>query len=543
MPAAEFQHSSMGSDVGTLTSETNEEPAPDKVLAHVTKHSSLQPGELQRVMSDKLALVPATKHRKGKQEAKNHEIVIDGVRYKACATPITYSVLRVSTRKNLALVDRGANGGIAGDDVRIIVKTNRSVDVQGIDNHQVTNVTIATCAGLTMTQRGPAIVIMNQFAHIGKGQSILSSAQMEHFGIQVDDKSSKVGGKQQISTPDGFVIPLDIKNGLPYLRMRPPTDRELSNPDIPHVVLTSDVDWDPSVLDVTIDVDEWAKSIPDNGSEEGERPFDRVGTLKSNTTVTTLRDSPALDDAIDFFESHHCVMPTDGLYEVHPRQASDLDWFECNMAELFDLDPTYVTPIIPPEFEVYESRRRPSVLFVPEAPTDFDIESTPLRDKVIDSSHKSSCPEPRHSSRRKTHSEDGRWNSKDKWEQPGPPPRDPHTYESVPVVEPVYKNPSSAVKSCERDWERLRRYFAWLPKLVIQKTFDCTTQLARIPMSAHLQRHYCSPFPALNVNRCSEGVATDTVYADTPDIEHGHVAAQFYVGISSLVSDVYGVNT
>ncbi|CAJ1938442.1 unnamed protein product [Cylindrotheca closterium] len=213
------------------------------------------------------------------------------------------------------------------------------------------------------------------------------------------------------------------------------------------------------------------------------------------------------------------------------------------MAELFDLDPTYVTPIIPPEFEVYESRRRPSVLFVPEAPTDFDIESTPLRDKLIDSSHKSSCPEPQRSSRRKTRSEDGRWNSKDKTEQPSPPPRDPNAYESVPVVEPVYKNPSSAVKSRERDWERLRKYFAWLPKLVIQKTFDCTTQLARIPMSAHLQRHYRSPFPALNVNRRSEGVATDTVYADTPDIEHGHVAAQFYVGISSLVSDVYGVNT
>ncbi|CAJ1940700.1 unnamed protein product, partial [Cylindrotheca closterium] len=263
----------------------------------------------------------------------------------------------------------------------------------------------------------------------------------------------------------------------------------------------------------------------------------------SNTTVTTLRDSPALDDAIDFFESHHCVMPTDGLYEVHPRQASDLDWFECNMAELLDLDPTYVTPVIPPEFEVYESHRRPSVLFVPEAPIDFDIESTPLRDKIIDSPHKSSYSEPRRSSRRKTRSEDGRWNSKDKTEQPSPPPRDPNAYESVPVVEPVYKNPSSAVKSRERDWERLRKYFAWLPKLVIQKTFDCTTQLARIPMSAHLQRHYRSPFPALNVNRRSEGVATDTVYADTPDIEHGHVAAQFYVGISSLVSDVYGVNT
>ena len=62
-------------------------------------------------------------------------------------------------------------------------------------------------------------------------------------------------------------------------------------------------------------------------------------------------------------------------------------------------------------------------------------------------------------------------------------------------------------------------------------------------MSAHLQRHYRSPFPALNVNRRDEPVATDTVYADTPDIEHGHKAAQFFVGLRSLVSDAYGVKT
>ena len=62
-------------------------------------------------------------------------------------------------------------------------------------------------------------------------------------------------------------------------------------------------------------------------------------------------------------------------------------------------------------------------------------------------------------------------------------------------------------------------------------------------MSSHLQRHYKSPFPALNVNRRQEDLATDTVYADTADIEHGHTAAQFFVGTTSLVSDVFGVKT
>jgi hypothetical protein len=38
----------------------------------------------------------------------------------------------------------------------------------------------------------------------------------------------KVGGKQCIRTNDGYVIPLDIINGLPYLKMQPPNDAEMN---------------------------------------------------------------------------------------------------------------------------------------------------------------------------------------------------------------------------------------------------------------------------------------------------------------------------
>ncbi|CAJ1957049.1 unnamed protein product, partial [Cylindrotheca closterium] len=111
-----------------------------------------------------------------------------------------------------------------------------------------------------------------------------------------------------------------------------------------------------------VDVDEWAKSVPDDGSvDEQTGSFDRVGISKSNKTVTTLKDSPALDDAIGFFETHHCVMPTNGLYKLHPGQASDLDWLECNMAGLFDLDPAHVLQLRPPDFEAYKSGMQPSV--------------------------------------------------------------------------------------------------------------------------------------------------------------------------------------
>jgi hypothetical protein len=66
---------------------------------------------------------------------------------------------------------------------------------------------------------------------------------------------------EQIHT-DGYVFPLDIVSGLPYLKMRPFTDSEWHT--LPHVILTSDADWDPSVLDQLIsDTDDWYNSIPD----------------------------------------------------------------------------------------------------------------------------------------------------------------------------------------------------------------------------------------------------------------------------------------
>jgi hypothetical protein len=43
---------------------------------------------------------------------------------------------------NMLLVDRGANGGVAGNDVCVLFKTFCTANIKGIDNHQLTNVPI-----------------------------------------------------------------------------------------------------------------------------------------------------------------------------------------------------------------------------------------------------------------------------------------------------------------------------------------------------------------------------------------------------------------
>ena len=70
---------------------------------------------------------------------------------------------------------------------------------------------------------------------------------MEAYGNSVDEKSERAGGTQRITTLDGYVLPVDILEGLPYLRTRAYTDKEYDK--LPHVILSSESDWDPTVFD------------------------------------------------------------------------------------------------------------------------------------------------------------------------------------------------------------------------------------------------------------------------------------------------------
>lgn len=104
---------------------------------------------------------------------------------------ITYEVTKRSINRTGSLIDRGANGSIAGSDV-CIIETNdppHTVNVCGIDNHELNNIPIVTCAGVVTSHKGPLTLIMNQYASIGKGHSIHASPQLEHHDNIIDDKA------------------------------------------------------------------------------------------------------------------------------------------------------------------------------------------------------------------------------------------------------------------------------------------------------------------------------------------------------------------
>ena len=78
---------------------------------------------------------------------------------------ITYQVATAKAQeKHGSLIDRGANGGLAGSDVRLIGATMRFADVSGINDHTISSLPIGTVAGIITTHLGPVCAIMHQYA-------------------------------------------------------------------------------------------------------------------------------------------------------------------------------------------------------------------------------------------------------------------------------------------------------------------------------------------------------------------------------------------
>jgi hypothetical protein len=248
----------------SLTNDTPSDDIEDAPIAMVTKHYNQttpisQPGDIHKVLSQ-----PNTTP---KAQVQDHEISVNGHTYvrQANSHDILYNVSQASRKKKSSLIDRGANGGRAGIDTRVIEHhPHRTVDIRGIDNHEITSIPIVTAGAIAQSQRGDVIVIMHQYAyHPQQGNSIHSSCQLESFANDVNDKSIHVPGLQHIQTVDGYVFPLFIRDGLPYLGMRPYSDSEYDS--LPHVILTSNIDWDPRVLDFDINGNnDWYDAISDN---------------------------------------------------------------------------------------------------------------------------------------------------------------------------------------------------------------------------------------------------------------------------------------
>jgi hypothetical protein len=99
------------------------------------------------------------------------------------------------------------------------------------------------------------------------------------------------------------------------------------------------------------------------------------------------------------------------------------------------------------------------------------------------------------------------------------------------------------VLEAPRDYYALHPRFAWLPTNIIKKTFEVTTQYAWMPLNTILCKHFKSPNPVVNIQRCDEPVATDTIQSNVPAIDGGEKYVQIFIGTKLLVTDVHGMKS
>ena len=167
---------------------------------------------------------------------------------------------------------------------------------------------------------------------------------MEFNKCDVNDKSKYVGGHQCLTTPDGYVIPLIIRNGLPQLKIRPYADGEWTK--LPQVFLTSELEWNPSVLDHDPTEDEqWFDAISEP-IEHLPTAFDEFGNYRHRVNVQhadylTRGSDRSADSYID-----HCV------YHAHQHPSSDFcetpeptsDFYDAHEHEMDHRDDTVGEP-------------------------------------------------------------------------------------------------------------------------------------------------------------------------------------------------------
>jgi len=436
--------------MGDLVYDVSEhEPSDAERLINMAKSGKLDddPFKVSQFMSE-----PAKPGSPTKSPQENDKV-------KANATYIVSNNRTVSRQKRKALIDRGANGGIAGSDCRVITTTERLVDISGIDDHEVKGIPIGSVGSVILTQRGPAIGIWHQYAIMPNAATIHSVQQIESFGSEVYDRPLKLKGKQCIKTLEGYYLPIDFKNGLAYTPMRPYTDEEWE--ELPHIVMTSDETWDPTVHDHDLSSDNsWFDNISDFLEGTSDSPFNERGEYRHLTVAGHVT---------------HVDRPM--TYEQAYSELSNLnaqDHLTENEIALVYSDPSiFDEPLLPDDTEDLSDDE-----FVPS-----------LRQKI-------------HVARAE------RTISQDR-----------------------YKD----IKPC----------FLYRPKDIVEKTLSATTQYAKSIISGPgMKQTLKSPYPAHNVVRRKETVATDTVYASVPAVASGGIkSAQLFIGRESLVADIYGMKT
>ena len=101
-------------------------------------------------------------------------------------------LLQHANHTNQQLVDRGANGGLAGSDMHVIHRTYRKINIQGIDNHEVTGLDVVTVATPLNTSQGKLLEYSMNIPTLGRDHPFIHQVNLNGFRPMLMKNLSKL---------------------------------------------------------------------------------------------------------------------------------------------------------------------------------------------------------------------------------------------------------------------------------------------------------------------------------------------------------------
>ncbi len=426
------------------------------------------------------------------------------------------------------------------------LRTDRYIDVTGIRNHTEHELNIVEGTCVAASTEGNKILHIMEGAHMPNGRTIFASIQLEAFGCKVVDLAPEANGGIQphIVSPEGYIFPMTIRQGLPILDIRPVLEDEWDR--LQHVYLTSSEEWNPSLLDCEVQPG-WNEANKGKVNEYFEGlPYDRHGNVRGvDTEHESLSEEEGLTRAE--IEANLTELVRDELIDsiIEIRVDDDFyhrevdgydetcDWgrweYECNENSYsYDVEGRRRSKRSTKKVDYSESsRKRKPNNRSPEAiekqkkaergvslrPEDVTVTTA---DESADPSDEETPPETGYNNPAKNTAQN-----------------DMREIEGGPLIG----------KPKEIDYAKFAKFFGGVPEEVVRRTFENTTQLGRIGAVKNLKlwKRHKSPNPALSIGRRNEPVATDTVYGPTPAIDNGSTAAQLFIGRKSSFASAEGL--
>ena len=100
--------------------------------------------------SNKKRIIKGNKTKLSAKEESDEEIALNERTYQAINTTVTYFLSKHDRTHAQSLVNRGANGEVAGEDIRVICKyPDRKICIRGINNHEIIDVPSIAAGGVT----------------------------------------------------------------------------------------------------------------------------------------------------------------------------------------------------------------------------------------------------------------------------------------------------------------------------------------------------------------------------------------------------------